>query len=181
MKILVVNDMAAMEDLGYAQDIVAVNEMIGTEKQVIVITEQVRSNSLVMDQMMTNFKFYAFVLTQYATAILKEYALKASMWTILLLIGAVVYLSTQINKQKQESQQNTNNTAPKKWNTFFLIPYLSHQKYLGERSIFLLPIHSVNIDLIDILSGNAYTINQKILWRGGVGILETIGYILPRD
>lgn len=49
VKILVVNDMAAMEDLGYAKDIVAVNEMIGTGKQVIVITEEVRSNSLVMD------------------------------------------------------------------------------------------------------------------------------------
>lgn len=87
--------------MGFADDIVAVNSFVAADKQMVIVSKQLRNDSLVIDQLMNNFRFYIFVLSQYAQAIIEDYSMKASRWIILALLATVAYLALKLNNQKE--------------------------------------------------------------------------------
>lgn len=88
--------------MGYAEDIVAVNSFVNEDKQTVIVSEKLRNDYLVIDSLMANFKIYIYVLSQYAQVVLEDYALKASLWTIILLMAVISYLTYKLNSNKEK-------------------------------------------------------------------------------
>ncbi|EAS00037.2 transmembrane protein, putative (macronuclear) [Tetrahymena thermophila SB210] len=105
VKYFVVNDLTAMYEQGYESDIIAVNSYTSAEKQTVIVSEKLRNDYLVIDNLMANFKFYIYVLTQYAQVVLEDYAFKASLWTILMLLLIICYLTYKIQSNPDKKKE----------------------------------------------------------------------------
>ncbi|KAL4426193.1 hypothetical protein ABPG74_002958 [Tetrahymena malaccensis] len=105
VKYFVVNDLTAMYEQGYESDIIAVNSYTSSEKQTVIVSEKLRNDYLVIDNLMANFKFYIYVLTQYAQVVLEDYAFKASLWTIIMLLLIICYLTYKIQSNPDKKKQ----------------------------------------------------------------------------